>query len=474
MVLSIDVGTSTLKAALFDERGALLSASQAQTPLAHSGERYEVEAASWLKALKQTAAGLEPARRRRAAAIVVSGNGPTVVPVDGRGEPLHAALLWMDRRGQDEARAEATRAHLDVDTSFFLSKVLWFHRHRPAIVDKTQFFLGCPEFVDAYLTGEACTILPTPEYGRYYWTEASARALGIDPRLLPRAVTTGARIGGLRRGAAAELGLPEGIPVVAGGPDFVLSLLGTATVDEGLTNDRAGSSEGINRCSRSAVADARLLCLPHIVEGYTNVSGIISTSGKAVDWLRGAAGRGESAFETLFTEASTAAAGSRGLLFLPYLAGERSPHWDPHARGAFLGLSLSHQWPDLARAVLESIGFAIRDVLEVMGEHGLAVAELRVAGTQARASVLNEIKASVTGRPVLVPEVPESELLGDACVGLAALGRYSDAVEAARTCVRIERRFDPDPAARGMYDEMFGLYRQAYRSLKPLFPRLGA
>jgi xylulokinase len=219
------------------------------------------------------------------------------------------------------------------------------------------------------------------------------------------------------------------------------------------------------------VPDRRLLCLPHIVAGLTNVSGIISTSGKAVDWLRAAAGR-DGGFEALLAAAGTSPAGAGRLLFLPYLAGERSPHWDPHARGAFLGLSLSHRWEDLARAVLESIGFAIRDVLEVMAENGLAVEELRVAGTQARASALNRIKADITGRPLLVPEVPESELLGAACVGLASLGFYATPVDAARACVRIARRFDPDAGTRGLYDEMFGLYRESYRSLKALYPRL--
>jgi xylulokinase len=220
------------------------------------------------------------------------------------------------------------------------------------------------------------------------------------------------------------------------------------------------------------VADRRLLCLPHIVPGRTNVSGLISTSGKAIDWLRGACGRAGGSYEELFAAAAQAPAGAHRLLFLPYLAGERTPHWDPLAKGAFVGLTLGHRWPDLARAVLESIGFAIRDVLEVMGEHSLTVGEIRVAGTQARAATLNRIKADITGRPLLVPEVPESELVGDACVGLAALGVYQDAVEAARACVRVERRFEPDPAARGGYDDLYGLYREAYRVLKGLFPRL--
>ena len=471
-MLAVDVGTSTLKAASFDERGFLLGAAQVETPFARTAEGYEVDAGVWVRALRDAVSRLGADLRRRASAIVVSGNGPTVVPVDGRGAPLHPALLWMDTRGQEEARAEAAAAALDVDTSFFLSKVLWFHRHRPEVTERTASFLGCPEFIDAHLTGEACTILPTPEYARYVWTAESARALGIDPRQLPPAVITGQRVGRLRQEAAADLDLPPGLPVVAGGPDFIVSLLGTATIEEGRTNDRAGSSEGVNRCSKAAVADGRLLCLPHIVPGYTNVAGLISTSGKAVDWLRGACGRHDGDYEQLFRAASAAPPGAKRLLFLPYLAGERSPHWDPFARGAFIGLTLSHQWADLARAVLESIGFAIRDVLEVMGENGLAVDELRVAGTQARAVGLNGIKADITGRPLVVAEVPESELMGDACVGLAALGVYRDPLEAARACVRIERRFDPDPSTRGLYDELFGLYREAYLSLKALFPRL--
>jgi xylulokinase len=475
LVLAVDVGTSTLKAALFDERASLLGIAQAETPLVRVAGGYEVDAGVWLRALRDAVARLGSGVRSRASAIVVSGNGPTVVPVDAGGTPLHRALLWMDGRGQEEARAAAAGADAaaGVDTSFFLSKVLWFSSHRPEVMDRVASFLGCPEFVAAWLTGERCAILPTPEYERYYWTAKAARALGIEPRLLPTAITTGQRVGRLLPAAAADLDLPAGLPVVGGGPDFIVSLLGTATVDLGSTNDRAGSSEGVNRCSTAAVADMRLLCLPHIVPGRTNVSGLISTSGKAIDWLRGACGRAGGGYEELFAAAAGAPAGARRLLFLPYLAGERTPHWDPLARGAFVGLTLAHSWGDLARSVLESIGFAIRDVLEVMEEHALTVAEMRVAGTQARADTLNRIKADITGRSLLVPEVPESELMGDACVGLAALGVHGDPVEAARACVRIERRFDPDPALRAVYDDLYGLYREAYRALKGLFPRLG-
>jgi xylulokinase len=473
VILAVDAGTSTLKTALFDAGGSVVASAQASTPFVQTGGGYEVDAASWVTALRDAASRLGRAALQ-ASAVVVSGNGPTVVPVDAAGTPLAPSLLWMDTRGQAEAR-EAGAGRLDVDTSFFLSKVLWFHHNAPGVVERTRAFLGCPEFIDAYLCGEMCTILPTPEYARYYWTESSARALGIDPALLPRPVTTGERIGRVRAVAAAELGLRPGIPVVAGGPDFILSLLGTATVDEGLTNDRAGSSEGVNRCSKAPVDDRRLLCLPHIAPGLTNVSGLISTSGKAVDWLLAAGGEGgaRGGHKALLAAAASAKAGAGRLLFLPYLAGERSPHWDPAARGAFLGLTLSHGWAEMARAVLESIGFAMRDVLEVMSEHGLAVQDLRVAGTQARADLLNRIKADVTGLPLLVPEVPESELMGDACVGLAALGRYGGAVEAARACVRFDGRVEPDPTARSLYDDLFGLYREAYESLKSLFPRLG-
>jgi xylulokinase len=276
----------------------------------------------------------------------------------------------------------------------------------------------------------------------------------------------------VRPAAEEVLGIPAGTPVFAGGPDFIMTLLGTATVTPGRACDRAGTSEGVNLCTRAPVADRRLLCLPHIIEGLYNVSGIISTSGKALDWFKNATGRERQDYDGLFEDICQVPPGSRGLIFLPYLAGERTPLWDPYARGCFIGLTMNHGRKEMTRAVVESVGFAIRDVIEVMRESGLAIDELRVTGGQARSPLWNQIRADITGRRILVPEIIDSELLGDGIVGQYALGSHRSLEAAAEDLVRIRKVYHPRPELQAPYDELFGLYRRSYSGLKDVFAAL--
>jgi len=474
VVLAVDVGTTTLKAGLFDEAGKL--AARAEVPV-HLSDReeplhHEADANNWIGALALVTAQLQLSRFPRIRAVVVSGNGPTLVPVGRDGRPLDFAMTWLDRRGVQEAELAAEATGRYVDPSFFLPKALWLFRHKPRVYRDTRHFLSCPEFVDFYLTGQACTVLPSEPFLPYIWTQEAIEKLGMDPRKFPPFVKPGAAIGEVRSAAEEVLGIPAGTPVFAGGPDFIMTLLGTATVTPGRACDRAGTSEGVNLCTRAPVADRRLLCLPHIIEGLYNVSGIISTSGKALDWFKNATGRERQDYEGLFEDICQVPPGSRGLIFLPYLAGERTPLWDPYARGCFIGLTMNHGRKEMTRAVVESVGFAIRDVIEVMRESGLAIDELRVTGGQARSPLWNQIRADITGRRILVPEIIDSELLGDGIVGLYALGSHRSLEAAAEALVRIRKVYHPRPELQGPYDELFGLYRRSYSGLKDVFAAL--
>ncbi len=475
MILCIDIGTSVLKAGLFDRGARLLRQEGCEVPRAATGGSgaYEIEPESWIRAFESALAGLPRRQLRRTGAVVISGNGPTIVPLDARGRALHPAVTWMDHRGVEESGEIIRRRRIRVDPSFFLAKAYWFRRHRPDLYEKTGCFLGCPEFLARHLCGTSVAILPNERFQPYYWTREALEALDMDPDLFPPFVPTGETIGGLRRDLAAELDLPADVPIVAGGPDYLMSLLGTGVIEPGLTCDRAGTSEGINHCSTRFVDDSRLLSLPHIVGDHYSVAGVISTSGKAIQWFRAFSGYG-SDVERFFRDVGEAEAGAGRLVFLPYLAGERSPVWDPDARGVFAGLALGHSRREMARAVAESVGFAMRDIVEVIEEHGFSAGDLRVAGGLSRVPILNRIKADITGRRMLLPEVAESELMGDACVGLVVLGEHASPAEASSACVRIGGTVDPDATKRALYDELFGVYRSLYRSMKPLFRELRA
>ena len=474
MVLTFDIGTSEIKGALINQKGEVLSTSSVEVHLLSGRNPYvhECDPLEWLSSMAMVATKLDTKKYDEILALVVSGNGPTLVPVDKGAQPLHYALTWLDTRAKDEAQLISKIQDWEIDSSFFLPKAYWFFRHRHEIYENTKFFLSCPEFVIYYLTGNACTILPAEGYKRYIWNESLIVELGLDPVKFPPFAGIGTDVGRLLVDPAAKLGIPSDIPVIAGGPDFLVTLLGSGTILPGRTSDRAGTSEGINLCAGNPVKDKRLICLPHIIDGYYNIAGVISTTGKALDWFKDVLGEKDGSYETLFKDIHHISPGCDKLLFLPYLAGERSPHWNPLARGAFVGLSLHHSRSDMIKAIVESVGYAIRDVIEVIEENQLHVDDLRISGNQAKSPLWNQIKADITQRPILVPELEQSELMGNACVGFTTLGVYKNLKEASENMVRIGETYSPRREYRILYDDMFEIYRKVYKKLMDVFQDL--
>jgi xylulokinase len=474
MILAVDLGSSTVKAGLFSESGALMrSLSAGLSPrISADPAEHEVPPNAWADALASILPPLA-AGSGRLSCLVLSGNGPTVVPVDRYGLPLRDAVTWLDRRAAAEAAEASAAAGIELDQGFLLPRALWFRRRMPEVYERTAAFLSCPEYVAMLLTGEAVTVVP-PGYERHYGEGAALAALGLDDGRIPRRVGPGSVVGESGAAAEARFGLPRGVPVVLTGPDYLASIVGTAATRPGRACDRAGSSEGVNLCSDRSIDEPRLLCMPHLARPHFNISGTSSTSGRALAWWRDSIERGGADYAELFAEAGRSAPGASRLLFLPYLSGERSPIHDPDARGVFLGLSLSHDRSDMARAVVESTAFAMRDIIEVMEAAGASLSEIRVAGGPGRSGAWNRIKADVIGKPVASPLCPEPELQGDVCIALAATGRCASVSEAADGIVRLGDGVEPDPATRGLYDDLFAVYREAYRALAPVFKNLRA
>jgi xylulokinase len=323
--------------------------------------------------------------------------------------------------------------------------------------------LGCPELLAYALTGEARTVFPSDGFERWFWNDSILESLGLDKEKFPLFIRPGEVFGRLIPKTAARLGFKPGIPVISGGPDFFAAILGTGTIRTGQVCDRAGTSEGINACTEQRVSDERLMSYKHPVKPFWNLSGIISTTGKAIEWGRDLLG--VESYDEFYALAQTAPPGAGDLVFLPYLAGERAPVWDPSKRGVIKGLGLDMGRPEFARSVLEGICFAIRDITGIMEEGGGAVIdELRVAGALSSSDLLNQIKADITKKPVLVPGQKETELMGLAIIGSCAQGKYSSFAEAASALVKIDKKFMPDEKNAALYDELFGEYIQIARS----------
>ncbi len=473
MILVFDIGTTVLKGALIKENGNFIKFGSRKLKLKNGLEpsMYEADPVQWKSAFIDIVEELciNKSETEGIRALVISGNGPTLVPVDNKGEFIEPVMTWMDRRGISQSKKIEEYEGYYIDPTFYLPKALWLADNRREIYDKTKYFLSCPEAFSFWLTGEAVTILPGEKFEKYFWNRALLDRLDLDRSKFPDFTKPGNIIGRVLKRAAREIGLPEGLPVIAAGPDFIVSLLGTASVYPGRACDRCGTSEGINLCTELYITDPRLMGYGHVIEGYYNVSGIISTSGKALEWIREVLGKEKIGFDELTGIASGIKPGSDQLIFLPYLTGERAPLWDPSARGAFIGLGLNHGMEHLIRSVLESIGFAIRDVLDVMTENGGNVDELRITGGPGKSRLWNQIKADITGRRFLVPESSESELLGNLTLALRALGDSYNLAETADRIVRISEVWEPRVEYKDIYSELYGLYKNSYQGLKNIF-----
>ena len=474
MLLTIDIGTSSFKSALWDYDGNRISF--AAFPLLMNigeGERYEAECSQWLRAFEDCC--LKMGNLALVKAIVISGHGPSLVPVLGEpsvgrsGLTLAAenARLWLDRGAVEYQERVSELMGGFVDAGFFLPKILKIKNEEGELYRRTKYFLGVPEYLAFALTGQARTVFPSDGFDRWFWNETVLEKLDMDAEKFPVFIRPGDTYGNLIPLVAEYFGFAKNVPVITGGPDFFAAILGSGVTEPGQACDRSGSSEGINLCTRNLINDKRLMSYGHPVKPYWNLSGIINTTGKAIEWC--GALFGISDIEDFFSLARESKPGSGGLVFLPYLAGERAPVWDSSIRGVWRGIGLSSSRNDFANSVLESIGFAIRDVITAMGDAGggTSAGQLRVTGGLAGNAALNQIKADITGIEILQPVQKETELLGLAIIGSCFLGRFSALAEASSAMVRIEKHYEPNPKNKDLYDRLFNEYTESRRVLTP-------
>ena len=451
-VLAVDVGTSVLKAGLVDATGGLVRVAQRKVGAVVQGEgRHEVDARDWLHALHAAVAEL---RLQTLSAVVVTGHGPSLVPTDRSGTPVANVMTWLDQRASSQVEQIVRHGVGQREAAFFLAKVLWYRQQAADTYAATHAFVSAPEFVELQLTGHWHTALAAPGFQRYYWDDDLLAAVGVSPEKLPPFIATGEHVGDVTPEATENIGVPAGVPVFAGSTDFVMALLGSGVVESGISLDRAGSSDGLNHCSDAPVEDNRLITLPHIVEGLHTVSGLLSTTGAALDWWQRAGGRSS------WDDALAGDAGADGVLFVPHLAGARTPFWRTDVRGAFVGLGLETGPRQLARAVLESVGYALRDAATIMEENGCTLTEIRVTGGHPDAPGLSQLKADILGVP-LRPVASEAGLVGCACVAYHGNGTFASLAQAAASLVRLHPSIEPTAGTSARYEERFAEYRSA-------------
>jgi xylulokinase len=459
VLVGIDVGTSGVKALALSPTGEILGRAEREYPLSTPQPGWaEQDPEDWWTASRAALdeLGLEPA------SIGFSGQMHGLVVLDEAERVLRPAILWNDQRTGAECAEIEERVGLEhlialtgnrALTGFTAPKLLWLRKHEPETYARVRHVLLPKDYVRLRLTGrhaiDAADASGTLlfDVANRRWSEDVLEALELPGEWLPPAHESTA-IGGAGDQAAGALG----VGVDAPGPLSVV--LGTSGVVFGAL------------AAYRPEPEARLHTFCHAVPGTWHAMGVMLSAAGSLQWLRAALGK--PSYDELLGGAGSWPPGTEGLLFAPYLQGERTPHADPDARGAFTGLSLRHDRGALARAVLEGVAYGLRDSLELLRAVGVEAEVARVSGGGARSELWLEIVASVLGLPLERTEAEEGAAYGAALLGGVEAGVFADAHEAVAACVRVRSRVEPNAAWQAAYEDGYAQYRRLYPTLRSL------
>ena len=474
--LGVDVGTTEVKAGIVSLDGRLLGLGRNRhaSSIDPATGRAEQDPEDWWTGIRvsvrEALAAAEAAADVELVAMAVDGHGPTLVPVDARGHAVRPAITWQDTRSADESRIVASATGRRGWALGVLPVARWLEGHEPATSAAARWYLNTWEAFVLRLTGRAVAVVvgaPDP------LPAEAVRAAGLDPGKFPAPVRAGDRVGGLLPTVAAELGLPAGLPVAAGMVDAYASLHGARMLAPGDAIDVGGAAGGFGLYWDRPLDARGSFTAPAPLPGLWLIGGAMAATGAALDWFRDAVLGGGFGTRELLAEAAAVPAGADGLVFLPYLAGERAPIWDPTARGAFAGLTLRHGRPEMTRAILEASAFALRHLAASILAVGGRVTTMRVCGGPARDETWNRIKADVTGFAVEVPQILETAVVGSAIVAATSVGAHADVESAIRAMATIDHAIQPDPEVGAAYERAYGAYLALHPAIEAALPRSG-
>jgi len=503
-VLAHDLGTTGNKASLYDREGCLTGSALTtyETEYAHTGWAEQSPEDWWQAVCTSTQALLQQCgvARDDVACIVFSGQMMGCVPLDKRARPLRAAIIWADQRAVEQARWIGERVPPQqvyrvtghrLSASYSLSKMLWLRDHQPEIYRAAYKFMHAKDAIIARLTGAFVTD-PSDASGmnlydleRGTWSEQIVEAAGLDPDRLPELCFSIDVAGEVLPAVAKEIGVAPGTPVVIGGGDGACAAAGAGVIAEGAAYNYVGSSSWIALATKSPVydPDQRTFTFAHIVPGMYMPTGTMQAAGASYQWARdqlcalerqAAETLAVSPYELMNLAASTSPVGANGLIFLPYLLGERSPRWNPRARGAFVGLTIRHTHADLVRAVLEGVTMNLRVILDAFRAQGAQIEAMRLIGGGARGRFWNQIIADVYGLPVhRLVILEEATSMGAALAGGVGVGLYPD-FSIIETMNEVAETIYPDPAAQAAYENVYPLFEAAYQALAPVYDMMAS
>lgn len=498
-LLGIDIGTSACKVAVFDREGHVVAAASGDYPVYYPREGWaEQNPEEWWNAVCHAIRKvLENGQitPEMIAGVGIDGQSWSAIAIDKDGQVLTNTPIWMDTRAQsicDRLNSEIGADEIfalagnSLQPSYTTAKILWYQENLPDIYKKIDKILQSNSYIAYKLTG-AVTQDVSQGYGLHCfdmrngsWNEEMCTKLGIPMEFLPDIVSCDHVVGTVTEKAAGECGLAEGTPVVAGGLDAACGTLGAGVIHPGETQEQGGQAGGMSICMDTYKADPRLILGFHVVHGQWLLQGGTTGGGGVMRWFeREFAGyeremqkqNGKSSLVQLNEIANEAAPGSDGVVFLPYMAGERSPIWNPDAKGVFYGLDFSKTKGHMVRACMEGVAFSLRHNLEVAEEAGADAQVLRAMGGSANSLLWTQIKSDITGKPILVPSSDTATTLGAAILAGVGVGFYKDYEEAVSLTVKTTREHQPNPENKAVYDRNYQTYLKLYDSLKDLMKK---
>ncbi|MBN1878132.1 MAG: FGGY-family carbohydrate kinase [Anaerolineae bacterium] len=501
-ILAHDLGTTGNKATLYDREGKLVGSALYGYATQYAQPRWaEQDPEDWWRAVCASTQQLlvqAGVRRSEVACVTFSGQMMACAPVDDHARPLRKAIIWADQRSTAQVRWLRERVSFaDVyritghrlSASYSLPKMLWVRDHHPDIYHAAYKFLHAKDTIVARLTGNFVTDTSDASGMDLYdleagaWSEQILAAAEVDPVQLPEVHASIDVVGAVLPSVADEVGIAAGTPVVIGGGDGVCASAGAGVVAEGAAYNYVGSSSWIALATPRPIFDPeyRTFTYCHLVPGMFMPTGTTQSAGASYQWTRDqlcalevkvAEALDVSPYELMNAEADRAPAGANGLLYLPYLMGERSPYWNPKALGAFVGLTIRHTRADMIRAVLEGVTMNLRLILDAFRSQGTHVSAMRLIGGGAQGRFWNRIMADVYGIPVQrLAILEEATSMGAALAGGVGVGLYPD-FSMATAMNPVAEVIDPDPAAQAMYDKLQPIFSATYRALEPIYDQL--
>ncbi|MBR3691830.1 MAG: xylulokinase [Clostridia bacterium] len=498
-LIGLDIGTSGTKTVLFDERGGVIASKTVEYPLYCDRPQWaEQQPEDWRDAC---IAGLRAVmhesgvNKEDVAGIGLSGQMHGLVMLDKAGEVLRRSIIWCDQRTGAEC-AEITRrigAERLIEitanpalTGFTASKILWVQKHEPEIWEKCAHVLLPKDYIRYCLTGEFAAevsdasgmqLLDVPART---WSREVLDKLEIDPALLAPVYESTLVTGRITAKIAAETRLAEGTPVVGGAGDQAAGAVGNGIVCPGAVSSTIGSSGVVFAYTDEVQIDprGRVHTFCHAVPGAWHVMGVTQGAGISLKWFRdnfcgaekeAAALAGMDPYVLMDKQAARAEPGCGGVVYLPYLMGERTPHLDPDARGVFFGMTAATTRADMLRAVMEGVVFSLNDCLSIIRGMGIPTREIRASGGGGRSPLWRQMQADIFGKPIHTISSPEGPALGVALLAGVGTGVYASVPEACEASIRKVGCEKPNAAAKAAYKPYYALYKNLYKSLRKDF-----